>query len=109
MPDLTFAIDGSIHLALDRPSVMVGWRGTGTMTGRLNPPGFSPTNGPVEMTGADTHWLRNGLLARVRTVTDVMAVGRQIGAAPAPGSGTEGISTLMQRLAARKLRRTAAR
>lgn len=109
MPDLTFEIDGSLHLALDRRSVMVGWPGTGTMTGPLDPPGFAPTHGRVEMTGADTHWLRNGLLAHVRTVTDVMTVGRQIGAAPAPGSAAERFGTVMQHLAARKMRRATGR
>jgi steroid delta-isomerase-like uncharacterized protein len=109
MPDLTFEIVGNLHLALDRRSAMVNWRGVATMTGELQPPGFAPTNGRVEMFGADTHWFRDGKLARVLTVTDVMAVGRQIGAAPQPGSGAERLGVLMQRLAARKMRRSSRR
>lgn len=107
MPDLTFEVVGSLHLALDRRSVMVGWRGVATMTGELTPPGFAPTNGRVEMLGADTHWFQDGKLAHVLTVTDVMAVGRQIGAAPQPGSRAEHLGVVMQRLAARKLRKSA--
>jgi hypothetical protein len=107
MPDLTFEIVGSLHLALDQRSAMVNWRGVGTMTGELRPPGFAPTNGRVEMLGADTHWMRDGKLAHVLTVTDVMAVGRQIGAAPQPGSRAERMGIVMQRLAARKMRKSA--
>lgn len=107
MPDLTFEIVDSLHLGLDRRSAMVNWRGVATMTGELHPPGFAPTNGPVEMFGADTHWLRDGKLTHVLTVTDVMAVGRQIGAAPQPGTAAERMGVMMQRLAARKMRKSA--
>jgi predicted ester cyclase len=100
MPDL----DGPLHLAQDGRSVMVAWRGVATMTGPLNPPGFAPTGQRVEMSGVDTHWIRNGRLGRVRTVTDVMAVARQIGAAPEPGTMAERAGVLVQRLAARRLR-----
>ena len=106
MPDLTSESVGAVHVAQDGTSAMGAWRGTGTMTGRLEPPGFAPTNGRVEMTGVDTHWFgADGRLVRVVTVSDAMSVGRQIGAAPLPGSIAERVGVLLQRLAAVRLRR----
>lgn len=105
MPDLRFEIVDDVHVALDGKSLMVSWRGTGTMTGPLEPPGFAPTNNPVHMAGADTHWFHDGLLTHVRTVTDTTAVARQIGAAPEPGTYAERLGVLMQRLVARRARR----
>jgi len=105
LPDLTFEWDGPLHLAEDGRSVMAAWRGVATMTGPLNPPGFAPTGQRVEMSGADTLWIKDGRLVRVRSVSDVMAVARQIGAAPEPGTMAERVGVLVQRLAARRLRR----
>ena len=104
MPDLIFELNGLLHLAEDGRSVMAAWRGVATMTGPLDPPGFAPTGQRVEMFGVDTHWIKDGRLVRVRTVTDVMAVARQIGAAPEPGTMAERAGVLVQRLAARRLR-----
>ncbi len=104
LPDLTFEWDGPLHLAADGHSVMAAWSGVATMTGPLDPPGFAPTGQRVQMSGVDTHWVRNGRLVRVRTVTDVMAVARQIGAAPEPGTMAERAGVLVQRLAAWRLR-----
>ena len=58
----------------------------------------------IEMTGVDIHEFEGELLSRVHTETDAMGLGRQIGAAPLPGSGGERVGVLMQRLAARRLR-----
>ena len=104
MPDLTFEWDGPLHLAEDGRSVKVAWRGVASMTGPLNPPGYAPTGQRVEMSGVDTLWIKDGRLVRVRSVTDVMAVARQIGAAPEPGTMAERVGVLVQRLAARRLR-----
>ena len=104
MPDLVFELDGPLHLAQDGRSVMAAWRGVASITGPLDPPGFAPTGQRVEMSGVDTHWVKDGRLVRVRTVTDVMAVARQIGAAPEPGTMAERVGVLVQRLAAWRLR-----
>jgi predicted ester cyclase len=104
LPDLTFAWDGPLHLAEDSRSVMAAWRGVATMTGPLDPPGFAPTGQRMEMSGMDTPWFKDGRLVRVRTVTDVMAVARQIGAAPEPGTMAERAGVLVQGLAAWRLR-----
>jgi steroid delta-isomerase-like uncharacterized protein len=108
LPDLDFVLDGEVHLALDGRSAMASWTGTATMTGPLDPPGFAPTGDRVDMAGVDTHWFREGRLVRVRTVTDVTAVARQIGAAPAPGSLAERAGVAAQRVTAWRRRHAAA-
>ena len=70
----------------------------------LDPPGFAPTNGLIEMTGVDIHEFEGNLVKRVHTETDAMAMGRQIGAAPLPGSAGERFGVLLQKLVARRLR-----
>ena len=109
LPDLRFVLHGPVHIALDRLSLMADWTGTATMTGPLDPPGFAPTNRPVTMSGVDRHWLADGRLVHVRTVTDVMSVARQIGAAPAVGSRAERLGALAQHIPAMRQRRSAAR
>jgi steroid delta-isomerase-like uncharacterized protein len=114
MPDLEFEwLDGSGSpnpcLSIDRTQVAMPWRGRGTMTGPLEPPGFAPTNGRVEMVGVDVCEFRGGLACHVRSFSDTAPVARQIGAMPPPGSGGERLGVLLQRVAARKLRRKAAR
>jgi steroid delta-isomerase-like uncharacterized protein len=103
-PDLRFELVGEPFISLDGTQLAVVWKGTGRFSGSLDPPGFAPTNGLIEMTGVDIHEFDGELVKRVHTETDAMALGRQIGAAPAPGSGGERFGVLMQRLAARRLR-----
>jgi predicted ester cyclase len=108
MPDLEFEWVGEPFVSLDGTQLACAWRGVGHFTGPLDPPGFRPTGGRVEMSGVDIHEFEGDLVRHVVTLTDAMAVGRQIGAAPAPGSGAERFGVLMQRLAARRLRRQSA-
>ena len=53
-------------LAADGPSLTFRWRGTGTFTGRMDPPGFAPTNGRIDFTGFDLHEYRDGRLEPAR-------------------------------------------
>ena len=103
-PDLRFELLGEPFLSLEGKQLAAAWKGTGRFTGPLHPPGFAPTNGLIEMTGIDIHEFEGELVKRVHTETDTMALGRQIGAAPAPGSGAERFGVQMQKLAARRLR-----
>jgi steroid delta-isomerase-like uncharacterized protein len=107
MPDLEFEWVGEPFVSLDGTRLAAAWKGTGRFTGPLDPPGFAPTGGRVEMTGVDIHEFDGELLRRVVTASDLMDVGRQIGAAPARGSGAERFGVMMQRLFARRLRRKA--
>lgn len=107
MPDLEFSVIGEPCISLDGTRVMAAWKGGGRMTGPLDPPGFAPTGGRVEMTGVDAHEFRGDLLRRVWTITDLNAIAVQIGAAPPPGSLGERLGIFMQKLMARRLRRKA--
>jgi hypothetical protein len=108
-PDIVFVLDGEVSLALDGRSTTYTWTATGTMTGPLVPPGFAPTGRRVEALGVDQHWYRDGRLARWRTVTDLTAMARQIGAAPRPHSAGERMAVGLQRLVAARMRRSARR
>jgi steroid delta-isomerase-like uncharacterized protein len=103
-PDLRFDLIGEPFISLDGTRLAAAWKGVGRFTGPLEPPGFAATNGAVEMTGVDIHEFDGELVKRVQTQTDAMGLGRQIGAAPAQGSGAERFGVLMQRLAARRMR-----
>jgi steroid delta-isomerase-like uncharacterized protein len=103
-PDLRFEVLGQPFVSLDGKQLAVAWKGIGRFSGELDPPGFAPTNGLIEMSGVDIHEFDGELVNRVHTETDAMSLGRQIGAAPPPGSGGERFGVLIQRLAARRLR-----
>jgi steroid delta-isomerase-like uncharacterized protein len=105
VPDLEFTMNGEPFLAVDGLRLGVLWRGSGTHSGPLDPPGFAATNARVEMVGFDVHEFRDGLLSRVVTVTDVNGLARQIGAAPPPGSAGEKAGVAAQRLMAWRQRR----
>jgi steroid delta-isomerase-like uncharacterized protein len=103
-PDMRFELAGQPFVSLDGTQLAAAWIGTGRFTGPLDPPGFAPTNGVIEMAGVDIHEFEGELVKHVRTHTDAMALGRQIGAAPPPGTGGERFGVMMQRLIARRLR-----
>ena len=105
MPDLHFIIVGEPWITLDNTKAGALWQGTARFTGRLDPPGFAPTGGPIEMNGMDLHEFRDGLLCRVITHMDTMDVARQIGAGPEPDTRLERMGVAMQRLQARRMRR----
>jgi steroid delta-isomerase-like uncharacterized protein len=109
MPDLTFEVVEGPFMAPDEPKAAVYWRGRATVTGPLDPPGFAPTNTSVEFEGADFHEYRDGKVARLRIVFDMLEVGQQIGALPPQGSFGERLATIMQRMQARRMRRRGAR
>jgi steroid delta-isomerase-like uncharacterized protein len=105
VPDLEVKGLGEPLVALDRSRVVFEWAMTGTMTGPLDPPGFGPTGRMFTVTGFDSHWFRDGKLARVLTVADVASFAEQICAAPRPGSLTERLGVELQRMKARRIRR----
>jgi steroid delta-isomerase-like uncharacterized protein len=89
MPDAHFeAIDGP-YLHTDEPKVSFYWRGTGTNTGRTDPPGLAPTGKSIEFYGADFHEYRDGKVARLRIVFDMADLMRKYGVLPAAGSREE--------------------
>jgi steroid delta-isomerase-like uncharacterized protein len=105
MPDLEFhAIDGPF-LMEGAPKAAFYWRGTGTFTGPLDPPGLAPTGARVAFEGCDIHEYRDGRVARLRIVFDQLDVSRQVGMMPAPGSRVEKAAAAAQRLGVRARRR----
>lgn len=109
VPDVEFTYPvGSPLLAVDGTQAAAGFRLRGTMRGPMQPPGFAPTDHPIEDSGIEVYEeFRDGLLHRCTLLFDGLHVARQIGAAPPPGSGAERVGVLLQRLQARSMRRAA--
>jgi predicted ester cyclase len=71
---------------------------SGTMTGPLSPPGFSPTDERIEFETAEFSTVENGLLTRHTVIMDMLSLARQIGAVPAAGSLADRAIVQLQRL-----------
>jgi steroid delta-isomerase-like uncharacterized protein len=107
-PDLRFDETDDPHCTFDAGRVAWRWRMRGTMTGPIEPPGFAPTGRAMEVEGVDLWRMRDGRIAHLRAYYDVDGLARQLGLAPAPGSGAEKAVAAVQRLQARLMRRRAA-
>lgn len=101
-PDLAFEIVEGPYVHPDRPKAAFHWRGTGTMTGPLDPPGLAPTGRSFVIEGADFHEYRDGRLARLRIDADILEMSRQLGLFPARGSRAERAIAAIQRLTRRR-------
>ena len=55
----------------------------------MDPPGFAPTGRTWEIDGVDFQEYRDGRIAKLRVVFDLMTVSRQLGVMPASGSRGE--------------------
>jgi steroid delta-isomerase-like uncharacterized protein len=97
VPDMTFALLDGPYVIPDEPRASFHWRGNGTFTGRMDPPGFAPTGRRWEIDGADFHEYRDGRISRLRVVFDLMSVSRQLGVMPAAGSRAERAMAAAQR------------
>jgi steroid delta-isomerase-like uncharacterized protein len=98
MPDLRFELVGRPYLTPGEPKAAFYWKGSGTHTGPLDPPGFAPTGRRLEFEGADFHEYREGRVCRLRIVFDMLHVGRQMGTLPNAGSPVEKAGAAAQRL-----------
>lgn len=92
-------------VSADGSTVVTWFTVRATLSGRLDPPGFAPTNTAIEVAGMDRTEIRDGLIARHQIFYDTTTVARQIGAAPLPGTIGERIAVRLQRSTARRLRR----
>jgi steroid delta-isomerase-like uncharacterized protein len=97
-PDLRFEWVEGPFIVPGQAKAAFYWRGGGTHTGPLDPPGFAPTGKRVEFEGGDFHEYRDGRVARLRIVFDMMDIGRQIGTLPRAGSSVEKAGATAQRL-----------
>ena len=78
-------------MADDGPRAAFWWRGTGTNTGPIDPPGIPATGKRIEFEGADFHEYRDGKVAKLRIVFDMTDLSRQLGLrAAARQRGREG-------------------
>src|SRR6476660_2102639 len=88
-PDLHFFEPDPRRIGIDGDTVLWAWRMPGTMQGRIDPPGFAPTNRRMTVDGVDVWEMRDGRIARYRAFYDMNDVARQLGIAPEPGSRAE--------------------
>jgi steroid delta-isomerase-like uncharacterized protein len=101
LPDLRFIWPEGPYASFEGVKLALHWRVSGTMLGRMEPPGFAPTGRTFEIEGVDLLELRDGLVCAYSGFFDVRGIAQQIGALPAPGSRGERLAVRAQNLAAR--------
>jgi len=97
IPDMTFELLEGPYVIPGEPRASFHWRGSGTFTGPMDPPGFAPTGRRWEVDGADFQEYRDRRIARLRVAFDMMSVSRQLGVLPAVGSSEERAMATVQR------------
>ena len=100
-PDVSFERVGGALVASDGPRAAFWWRGHGTNSGPIDPPGVPATGKRIEFEGVDLHEYRDGKVARLRIVFDMADLGRQMGLLPDRGSFGERAMVMLQRLKSR--------
>jgi steroid delta-isomerase-like uncharacterized protein len=101
MPDLRFEMVEGPFVHPTEPNAAFYWKGAGTFTGPLDPPGFAPTGARIEFDGFDLQEYRDGRVCRLRIVTDMLDVSRKLGLMPPEGSRVEKAGAAAQRLGVR--------
>jgi steroid delta-isomerase-like uncharacterized protein len=97
MPDMAFELISGPYVIAGEARASFHWRAHGTFTGPMHPPGFAPTGRRWEVDGADFHEYRDGRIAKLRVILDVMSVSRQVGVMPPSGSRGERAMAAAQR------------
>jgi steroid delta-isomerase-like uncharacterized protein len=97
VPDMTFELLQGPYVIPGEPRASFHWRGSGTFTGRMDPPGFAPTGRRWEVDGVDFQEYRDERIAKLRVIFDLMTVSRQLGVMPATGSRAERAMAAAQR------------
>lgn len=97
IPDMTFELLDGPYVIPNQPKASFHWRGYGTFTGPMDPPGFAPTKRHWEADGVDFQEYRAGRIAKLRVITDMMSISRQLGLMPAAGSRAERAMATAQR------------
>ena len=105
-PDFRLELVHGPYLAQDG-GVAARIRTTGTMTGKLDPPGFLPTGAPVSLELGAFYELEGERIRRARIILNMTDAGVQIGALPAPGSPGEKVAVFAQGVRARVKERLA--
>jgi steroid delta-isomerase-like uncharacterized protein len=100
-PDMTFELLAGPYVIPGEPRAAFHWRGWGTHTGLLDPPGFAPTGRRWELDGVDFHEYRDERVSKLRIAFDMMTASRQLGLLPEAGSRAERALAMAQRSASR--------
>jgi steroid delta-isomerase-like uncharacterized protein len=100
-PDMSFELIAGPYVIPGEPRAAFHWRGGGTHTGPLEPPGFAPTGRAWALDGVDFHEYRDARVRRLRIAFDMLSASRQLGLLPAAGSRAERTLAMAQRSAAR--------
>jgi steroid delta-isomerase-like uncharacterized protein len=100
-PDMTFELLAGPYVIPGEPRAAFHWRGWGTHTGLLDPPGFAPTGRGWELDGVDFHEYRYERVCKLRIAFDMMTASRQLGLMPDAGSNAERALVIAQRSASR--------
>jgi steroid delta-isomerase-like uncharacterized protein len=100
-PDMTFELLSGPYVIPGEPRAAFHWRGWGTHTGPLEPPGLAPTGRRYELDGVDFYEYRDGRVCQLRVAFDMLSVSRQLGLMPAAGSRAERALAMAQRSASR--------
>ena len=105
-PDFRLELVQGPYLAQDG-GVAAQVRMTGTMKGKLDPPGFLPTGAPVSVELGAFYELEGERIRRARIILNMTDAAVQIGALPAPGSPGEKVAVLAQGVQVRVKQRLA--
>ena len=105
-PDFRFELEQGPYLSEDG-GVSVNSRVTGTMEGKLDPPGFLPTGARLSLDYGGFYELEGDRIRRARVILNMNEAAVQLGALPGPGTTGEKIAVLAQGLQARLKRRLA--
>jgi steroid delta-isomerase-like uncharacterized protein len=105
IPDMRFELLDGPYAIPGEPRASLHWRGRGTFTGLMDPPGFAPTGRRWEIDGADFQEYRDGRICNLRVAFDMMTVARQLGVMPAAGSLGERALVAAQRAVMRVQRK----
>jgi len=105
-PDFRLELLHGPYLAQDG-GVAAQVRMTGTMKGKLDPPGFLPTGAPVSVELGAFYEIEGERIRRARIILNMTDAAVQIGALPAPGSPGEKVAVLAQGLQVRVKQRLA--
>jgi hypothetical protein len=105
-PDFTYRIREPICFSPSGDLCVVPWEIIATHTGRLDPPGFSPTNQTIRAQGVDVIEIRESKITRIDTLFNVLpAIEQVLRLKPIPQRGFKKSSIVMlQRLWASWLR-----
>lgn len=103
-PDVRFEMAGTPYLAIVGTGMAVPWRMRGTFAGDMgggpSPLGIAPTDRWFDIRGVDIYELRDGLITRWSTTTDLFELAIKVGILPNPRTRFFQLGIRMQRLGA---------